>query len=173
MNRSALAGMLGSQAAGFPSQAAAGRQRQRASPALDHTAERGVCNERLPILRPFCSPNDGLRRGSGKAPPGTPASEKNTLSVVPRGCWWEFLAFARTLEHSWLSCQPFPIVSRSPTASRLQSYPAQEFPEDESFIASGAQQHPLLILRGLWDWKCLFYPTTHFQRKKVTPADQA
>lgn len=32
---------------------------------------------------------------------------------VCRGGWWEFLAFARTLQHSWLSCQPFPVAPRS------------------------------------------------------------
>lgn len=34
--------------------------------------------------------------------------------AVCRGCLWEFLAFACTLQHSWLSRQPFPIAPRSP-----------------------------------------------------------
>ena len=57
----------------------------------------------------------------------------------------------------------FPPSAKIPPASRLQSSPAHEFPEDESFTAFGVQQCHLFVLPGLWDQKRLVYPTTNFQ----------
>lgn len=65
-----------------------------------------------------------------------------------------------------------PHSAKIPPASGLQSSPAREFPEDESFTALGGPQYHLFLLPGLWDQKCLFHPTTNFQRQKVTPTDQ-